>query len=234
MSKGEEFAIHLDVLRRNQNGRGLMSVLEATGRQGRSKRLTRVEKSEQTLQLLIDSAAAVVGKHGYAEASVGRITEAAKVAQGTFYNYFETRQDILDLLPPRYAEKMLRYISSKMNPKLKGIDREVARFELFFDFFYETTESARLVNEAPVMAPAGFTLFSKIVKDNYTAALKRSMERGEIVMVPPERLADIVDILIAIRNGLSQPRQNVKLRRKKVSQSLVDTYRTLIEKALFS
>jgi AcrR family transcriptional regulator len=211
-----------------------MSIVDSTGKLGRSKRLTRVEKSEQTLQLLIEAAAEVVGKHGYAEASVGRITEAAKVAQGTFYNYFETRQDILDLLPPRYAEKMLRYISDKMDPKLTGIDREVARFELFFDFFHETTESARLVNEAPVMAPVGFARFSKIVKDNYTVALTRSMELGDIGQLSPDQLADIVDILIAIRNGLSQPRQNPKLRRKKVSRSLVESYRGLIKKALFT
>jgi AcrR family transcriptional regulator len=211
-----------------------MSTVDSSGKRARAKRLTRVEKSEQTLQLLIEAAADVVGKHGYAEASVGRITEAAKVAQGTFYNYFETRQDILDLLPPRYAEKMLRYISLKMDRKLTAVDREVARFELYFDFFYETTESARLVNEAPVMAPVGFARFSKIVRDNYTVALTRSMEAGEIAKVSPDRLADIVDILIAIRNGLSQPRQITKLRRKKVSPQLISSYRDFITKALFT
>jgi AcrR family transcriptional regulator len=210
-----------------------MAVVSSTDKKGRPRRLTREEKSEQIKHLLIDAAAEVVGKYGYAEASVGRITEAAKVAQGTFYNYFETRQDIFDLLPPRYAEKMLQYISLKMDRRLEGLEREVKRFELFFDFFYETTESARLVNEAPVMAPEGFARFSKIVKDNYTIAIQRSMEAGEIARMNPDKLADIVDILIAIRNGLSQPRQLPAFKRKKVSPDLVDNYREFIKKALF-
>jgi len=213
--------------------RGDMSVLGSTDKKGRPRRLTREEKSEQIKHLLIDAAAEVVGKYGYAEASVGRITEAARVAQGTFYNYFETRQDIFDLLPPRYAEKMLQYISLKMDRRLEGLEREVKRFELFFDFFYETTESARLVNEAPVMAPVGFARFSKIVRDNYTIALQRSMDAGEIAHMDPDKLADIVDILIAIRNGLSQPRQGPAFKRKRVSPDLVNNYREFIKKALF-
>jgi AcrR family transcriptional regulator len=210
-----------------------MAVVSSTDKKGRPRRLTREEKSEQIKHLLIDAAAEVVGKYGYADASVGRITEAARVAQGTFYNYFETRQDIFDLLPPRYAEKMLQYISLKMDRRLEGLEREVKRFELFFDFFYETTESARLVNEAPVMAPVGFAHFSRIVKDNYTIALKRSMDAGEIARMDPDKLADIVDILIAIRNGLSQPRQAPALKRKRVSPDLVNNYRDFIKKALF-
>ncbi|WP_299104437.1 helix-turn-helix domain-containing protein [uncultured Bradyrhizobium sp.] len=32
-----------------------------------------------------------LGRYGYAEASVARITDEAGVAQGTFYNHFENR-----------------------------------------------------------------------------------------------------------------------------------------------
>jgi len=211
-----------------------MSVVDPRGKSQRARRLTREEKAEQNRLQLLEAAAEIVGKFGYAEASVSRITEAAQLAQGTFYNYFETRQDILDLLPPRYAEKMLRYIADRMEPDWTGLEREVKRFELFFEFFQETTESARLVNEAPVMAPVGFAQFSKIVRENYTRALKKSIAAGEIPNFSPERLADIVDILISIRNGLSQPRTSPKLKRQRVSPSLISSYRDFIKKALFT
>jgi AcrR family transcriptional regulator len=211
-----------------------MTIIVQRGRSGRTRRLSREEQSEQNRKLLIDAAADVVGKYGYAEASVSRITDAARLAHGTFYNYFESRQDILDLLPPRYAEKMLQYIGERMDPRLNGLEREVKRFELFFEFFHETTESARLVNEAPVMAPVGFAQFSKIVRENYTRALQRSIKLGEIPSLSPEKLSDLVDILIAIRNGLSQPRQAPKLKRQQVSESLIGSYREFIRKALFS
>ena len=43
-----------------------------------------------------EAATKIVGKYGYAEASVARITDEAGVAQGTFYNHFENRQELLD------------------------------------------------------------------------------------------------------------------------------------------
>src|ERR1700730_8698886 len=114
------------------------SMPNTTLKRKRKPKLTRVEKTELTRNLLIEAAAEIVGKYGYAEASVSRITEHAGVAQGTFYNYFETRQDILDLLPPRYAEKMNQYVRSRMQSGLTGVDREVKRLEAFFDYFVET------------------------------------------------------------------------------------------------
>jgi len=51
-------------------------------------KLKRVERNAWTKQRIFEAATKVVGKHGYAEASVARITEEAGVAQGTFYNHF--------------------------------------------------------------------------------------------------------------------------------------------------
>jgi len=59
-------------------------------------RSTRAERSEQTLNALLDAAGEVVGELGYQDASVARITSQAGVAQGTFYNYFNSRQDLFD------------------------------------------------------------------------------------------------------------------------------------------
>src|ERR1700678_4298166 len=99
------------------DGQVEMKTQSAVLRRPLSGRRTRAEKTEQTQQALIDAAAELVGLHGYAETSVALITVQAQVAQGTFYNYFENRQEIFDLLPPRYAEKMLHYISEKMDPE---------------------------------------------------------------------------------------------------------------------
>jgi AcrR family transcriptional regulator len=199
----------------------------------KARKPTRVQKTELTRQLLIEAAAEVVGKHGYAEASVSRITEHAKVAQGTFYNYFETRQDILDLLPPQYALKMNAYIASRMSPDLTGLDREVRRLEAFFDYFVETKESARLVNEAAVMAPKGFEAFSQIVRKNYIRALTRSMELREIDQVDAQKLSDIADFLIALRNGFSHLFLVPSKKKKRVPLHFLDSYREFIGKALF-
>jgi hypothetical protein len=72
-------------------------------RQGKP-RSTRAERAERVRDALFEAAAEVVGKYGYVGASISRITAKAKVAQGTFYNYFESRQHLLDQLLPVLGE----------------------------------------------------------------------------------------------------------------------------------
>ena len=49
---------------------------------GKVAKLNRVERNAWTQRKIFDAATKIVGKFGYAEASVARITEAAGVAQG--------------------------------------------------------------------------------------------------------------------------------------------------------
>jgi Bacterial regulatory proteins, tetR family len=55
---------------------------------GKVAKLNRVERNAWTKRKILDAATKIVGKYGYSEASVARITEEAGVAQGTFYNHF--------------------------------------------------------------------------------------------------------------------------------------------------
>ena len=76
-------------------------------------KLKRVERNAWTKRKIFDAATRIVGKYGYAEASVARITEQAGVAQGTFYNHFENRQQLLDQLLPKIGVDMVRFIRER-------------------------------------------------------------------------------------------------------------------------
>ena len=51
---------------------------------GKLTKLNRVERNAWTKRRIFDAATRIVGKYGYAEASVARITEQAGVALGSF------------------------------------------------------------------------------------------------------------------------------------------------------
>jgi AcrR family transcriptional regulator len=55
---------------------------------------------------LLQAAAEVVGEVGYADASISSITQRCGIAQGTFYNYFKSRQDLFDQLLPDVGSGM--------------------------------------------------------------------------------------------------------------------------------
>src|SRR3546814_12769720 len=76
----------------------------------KQRRLSREEKARETYMRILEAAAQVVGEEGYAEASVSKITRLAGVAQGTFYNYFESRQHIFDKLLPYMGRQMPDHI----------------------------------------------------------------------------------------------------------------------------
>ena len=96
-------------------------------------KLNRVERNAWTKQKLFDAATKVVGKSGYAEASVARITGEAGVAQGTFYNDFESRQELLDQLLPKIGLDMLQFIRARTSIA-NAAKREMERLSAFFDF----------------------------------------------------------------------------------------------------
>src|SRR5436190_19266702 len=80
---------------------------------GKAAKLNRVERNAWTKRKIFDAATKIVGKYGYAEASVARITEEAGVAQGTFYNHFESRQELLDRLLPKIGTDMVYFIRER-------------------------------------------------------------------------------------------------------------------------
>src|SRR5437764_13240992 len=65
-----------------------------TGADGRALK----KRGAATRRRLLESAEQVFGDLGYHEASIVKITEAAGVAQGTFYLYFGSKKDIFDEL----------------------------------------------------------------------------------------------------------------------------------------
>ena len=63
---------------------------------GRARRSRK--RGLDTRRRLLDAAEAVFGELGYPDASIVKITEAAGVAQGTFYLYFDSKQAVFDEL----------------------------------------------------------------------------------------------------------------------------------------
>jgi AcrR family transcriptional regulator len=197
-------------------------------------RNTRAEKAERTYRALVDAAVKVIGKLGYEGASISNITAQAKVAQGTFYNYFESRQDLLDRLLPMMGKEMTEYIKVRMDPHALGAEREKQRMMLYFDFLSEHPWFHRLVNEAETMAPKAHKVYFKHVSEGYMRSLGRSLERGEIKGYTAEQLEPLAYMLLAIRTYLAQ-RYVIKGKgaAKKVAEDVLASYVEFIDRALF-
>lgn len=175
----------------------------ATLRPVRPRRMSREEKARDTHQRILEAAAQTVGEDGYADASVAKITRLAGVAQGTFYNYFETRQDVLDKLLPYMGRQMLEHIGRSMSRDLTGAAREEARFRAFFDYLNEHPAFYRILYEAEIFAPESHDEHFRILVAGYKGALDRAAARGEIQGYSPQELETVIYMLLSARAYLA-------------------------------
>lgn len=196
-------------------------------------RPTREQKSEETRRALFEAAARVVGKYGYAGASVSRITSKAKLAQGTFYNYFDSRQDLLDQLLPAMGDVMLDYLRTHMDPKATGWRREADRLQAYLDFLVQNPWFHRLVNEAETLAPKAHKIYFEKVSKGYAAGLLRSIGRGEITRFREADIEPLTYMLMAIRTYLAQRYAHSNGKVQEVDSRVIDIYGRLARHGLF-
>ncbi len=167
------------------------------------RRGSRLEKSGLLRDALLQAAAAVVGEVGYANASIALITAKVGVAQGTFYNYFDSRQDILDKLLPTLGEKMLAHIKQCAKGGANYTEIEERIFRGFFSFLEKAPHFSRILNEAESFAPVGHKRHFENVSRKYLHLFHRSKLEGEFPNYSEEELEVVVFILLAARSYLA-------------------------------
>ncbi len=196
---------------------------------------TRSDKSEETRRALFDAAVQVVGDEGYASASVDRIVARANVAKGTFYNYFQSQQDLFDQLLPNLGERLLDYIRTQMDDSLTGLEREKRRVQAYFDFCRKTPGFLRILNEAEVFAPDAFHRHVRMFYEGYFRSIRRSIQRGEITGYDESELGIVVFMLMGMRSYLTMLYQYKYISRSRVElDKVISTYEKFVARALFS
>ena len=161
------------------------------------------QRMAQQFGFLHAAAAAVVGEVGYANASIALITAKVGVAQGTFYNYFESRQDILDKLLPALGEEMLAHIRQCASGGRNYTEIEERIFRGFFSFLGKTPHFSRILNEAESFAPAGHKQHFDNVSKKYLRLFHRSKLEGAFPNYREAELEVVVFILLAARSYLA-------------------------------
>ncbi len=196
-------------------------------------RPSRAERGEQIRNALLDAAGEVVGELGYQDASVARITMRAGVAQGTFYNYFKSRQDLFDELLPRMGQAMLAYIRDNVDVGIGGAERERQRFAAYLHYLRDNPGFYRVLYQAETLAPQAHRDHIDNVVSGYVRGLKRSWNRGEMPAYDAEEIEAIAYILTAIRDYFSM-RYGREMCDETVTRKAIETYTKVIRHGVFS
>jgi AcrR family transcriptional regulator len=196
-------------------------------------KLNRVERNAWTKRKIFDAATRIVGKFGYAEASVARITEEAGVAQGTFYNHFDNRQELLDQLLPKIGIDMVRFIRERTGTA-HAARQEIERFGAFFDFIREVPEFLRILNEAEFFAPTGYQKHLDNIVTAYVRILQQGRDAGAISDFSDQEFEAIVYMLMGARGYLSQRYSYAGGAVTHVPDHVISAYQKLMTRGLFT
>ena len=166
-----------------------MTQPSALERQDGRPRGSRTERGERTRTRLLKAAERIFTDIGYHEASIVKITDAAGVANGTFYLYFSGKQDIFDELVEDLNRRVRQAMSQAASRGRTRAEAERLGFEAFFRFTAEHPGLYRVIRQAEFVSPGALRLHYARIAESYAAGLQAAMDTGEIATGDPEVLA---------------------------------------------
>lgn len=169
----------------------------------RAARPSRQQHAVLIRNRLLRAALKVVARHGYAGASVARITAQAGVAQGTIYSYFESRQQLLDDLLPMEGLKLLGHLAEATRSSQDYFDLERRAFVAVHDYMAAQSHFLRILTEAETAAPDSFALHMRNIEDRYLGALRRAEAAGEVRPQSEAEFRVIAEILSGARGHIA-------------------------------
>jgi AcrR family transcriptional regulator len=156
-----------------------------TGTDGRELRA----KGLETRRRLLDAAELVFAELGFYDASIVKITEAAGVAQGTFYQYFSSKQEIFEELVRDLNARVRHAMQESASQGRDRVEQERLGFRGYFRFTSEHPALYRIIRQAEFVSPETLQYHYEKITEGYVEGLRRAMERGEVAAGDPEVIA---------------------------------------------
>jgi AcrR family transcriptional regulator len=146
-------------------------------------------KGLETRRRLLDAAERVFGELGFYDASIVKITEAAGVAQGTFYLYFASKQEIFEELVRDLNARVRHAMQESASQGRDRIEQERLGFRGYFQFTSEHPALYRIIRQAEFVSPETLQYHYEKITEGYVDGLRRAMEQGEVAAGDPEVVA---------------------------------------------
>src|ERR671931_696441 len=157
-----------------------------TGADGR----TLSSRGAATRTRLIEAAERIFAELGYHDASIVKITEAAGVAQGTFYLYFQSKKEIFDELV-RDLNRRVRHAMKEASAQGETrLEAELLGFQAYFRFTGEHAALYRIIRQAEFVSPEMLHYHYERLSEGYVEGLREAAAKGEAGGIDPGGTAD--------------------------------------------
>jgi len=146
----------------------------------------RTERGRKTVRKLLEAAAQEFGQRGYHEAAITGITQRAGVALGTFYTYFESKEELFRALVRDMSRATRQHVAEAVRGAPDRLAAERIGLAAFIAFTRTHPELYRIIEEAQFVAEDAYREHYLTFVDGYRRNLAAARSRGEISDGPDE------------------------------------------------
>lgn len=146
----------------------------------------------RTRRRILDAAVGVFSERTFHDASIVKITEAAGVAQGTFYLYFESKEEVFHEVVRDLNSRARAAMSQGSAEGTSRLERERGGFRGYFEFVAENPALYRIMRQAEIVAPHVLQEHYEKISRGYRLGLQSAMDSGQMRTANTEVLAWIL------------------------------------------
>src|SRR5918993_3959405 len=143
-------------------------------------KVPRTARGERTLRKILTAALEEFGDRGFSDASIVGITSRAKVALGTFYTYFDSKEEVFQALVRDMSALVRDHVAPALSGAADGLDAERRALAAFLRFAAEHKQVYRIIDEAEFADPEGFRTHYETTAARIADRLAEAADRGEL------------------------------------------------------
>ncbi len=156
------------------------STVELATSQASKGKAPRTARGEKTLRKILDAALLEFGQRGFHDSSIVGITRRAKVALGTFYTYFDSKEALFAALVRDMSGQVRDHVAPDIEGSVDEIDRERRALASYLRFVFDHKEVYRIIDEAEFVDPAGFRTHYETAAARIAARLEEAAAKGQM------------------------------------------------------
>ena len=182
------------------------SAAESRASNGKAPRTPR---GERTLRKILDAALEEFGERGFSEGSIVGITQRAKVALGTFYTYFDSKEAVFQELVRDMSGQVRDHVAPVLSNASDALDAEGRALSSYLEFVRSHQQVYRIIDEAEFVDPAGFRRHYETTALRIAGRLNAGKAKGEVVAMDSKMATEVeawaimgMNVFLGLRFGV--------------------------------
>jgi len=190
----------------------------------------RTARGERTLRKILDAALEEFGERGFSEGSIVGITRRARVALGTFYTYFDSKEDVFKALVTDMSTRVRDHVAPALGASADTLEGEGKALESYLEFARAHKQVYRIIDEAEFADPEGFENHYRTTAARIASRLEAGKARGEVAPSETKLASDVeawaimgMNVFLGLRFavwGKEEPAEVAKIANRMIRRGL--------------